>query len=471
MRLPVHSYQLRSAPASGSRLVNCFAEALPPGAKTPVALIRAPGIGEDTFIQATGTGPIRAMHYALGFLWIVSGGTLTGIAPGPQFSTFNTSIGSNSGPVDIDSNDTSVVVVNNGAAYYTTPPFSAVTQITDLDFPGATDVEFLDNFLLFVEPNSGRFFCADLGSASSFNALNFATAESAPDDLVGMKVDHRQILLFGEQTIEIWENIGSAGFPFARSINGVLEIGCLNGRTVAKQDNSVFWLANDNTVRRLDGNTPARVSQHGIEQKLSNDVTIAEGKAFAYSQEGHFFYVLTFPEATLVYDVTTREWHERQSYGYDYWLAGAHAQAFGLEFVGSSNSNRVGYLDPEKYSDAASWFGGSTTNQRMEWTYQPVYAEGRRAFHHSLEMILETGVGLTTGQGSDPEIMLDKSDDGGITWQSLPNKKIGKIGKYGTRVRWYGLGSAAQRVYRAAVSDPVKMVVTDTQLHITGGWV
>jgi hypothetical protein len=279
--------------------------------------------------------------------------------------------------------------------------------------------------------------------------------------LVGLKIDHRQVVLLGQKTVELWENTGVAGFPFERFTNGLLEIGCFNGRTVAKQDNSIFWLANDYTVRRLDGSTPVRVSNHAIE-KLINDSSIDSGTAYAYSQDGHLFYVLTFPECTVVYDATTREWHERETYGESYWKPACHAQAFGLELVGDNTSNAIGYLDQGTYQDF-----GST--RRVEWVYQPIYADARYAFHDRLEVVLETGLGLTSGQGSDPEIMLDYSDDGGKTWISMPNRKLGQIGKYETRVVWQRLGRSRMRVYRMAVSDPIPIYVTDTQVEVRGG--
>lgn len=457
LALPLHSYVLRSRPASPTRLVNCFAEKLPPGAKGPYALTRAPGIAAWTTV---GTGPITAMHKALGYLWVVSGSKLYRV----DSNKVVTEIGTIGIPtrIDIANNITTIVVVNEPDAYYYDTTTATFGQITDADFTsrGASDVEFLDNYLLFTEPNSGRFFGSDVGSATSFDALNFATAEGSPDNLVGLKVDHRQVMLLGEDTVEIWELVGGGGFPFARAANGFIEQGCFNGRTAAKQDNSVFWLAQDYTVRRLDGITPTRISQTGIEQALGS-VTVGSGLGLSYSLEGHLFYVLQFPEGTFVYDATTKEWHERETYGYPYWLAWSNAQFAGLELVGDVSSNRIGYLSPTSYDD---W--GAT--QRMEWTYQPVYAEGNRAFHDRLEVIMETGVGLTSGQGSDPEMMMDVSDDGGRTWQALPNMKIGKIGEHQKRVVWTQLGSSFDRVYRGAISDPVKATLIDTQLEARG---
>lgn len=458
LSLPVASYRLRATPASTSRLVNCYAEQLPPDAKTPVLLTRTPGITDWTTV---GTGPIGGLHAALGFLFVISGSKLYKVDSN-KVATLLGDIGS-PGNIDIDSNTTSVVVVNEPLAYY----YDGTTfgQITDADFTalGANSVEFLDNFLLFTEPNSDVFFCADLGSATSFDALNFASAEGAPDNLVGNKVDHRQAVLLGQTTIELWENIGQAGFPFSRAANGFIEIGCFNGLTAVKLDNSIFWVANDYTVRRLEGTVPVRVSTHAVEQFLTT-VTMGSGRAYGYTQDGHLFYVLRFPEGTYVYDATTKEWHERQTYGQTNWIAGVHTQAFGLELVGDVTSNKIGYFSATDYDE---W--GSI--QRMEWTYQPVAPESHNPiFHDRLDIIVEAGVGLTTGQGSIPVMMLDYSDDAGKTWTSMPNKEIGRIGEYTHQVSWPRLGSSRKpRVFRAAVSDPVKIAIVDTLWTGRGG--
>lgn len=454
--LPFGSYVLRSTPASTARLLNCYPEKLPEGAKTPFVLQRTPGVLPWATV---GNGPIVAMHAALGALFVVSGSVLYRCDK-DGFATPLGNIGL-PGNVDIDSNTDSVVVVNEPNAFYWDG--TNFGQITDPNFTvlGAGDVEFLDNFMLFRAPNTGVFFGSDLGSVTDFDALNFATAEGSPDNLVGMKVDHREAILFGTDSVEIWTNTGVAGFPFERSVNGFVELGCLNGKTIAKLDNSVFWLASDFTVRRLDGVTPLRVSTHALDQFLTS-IDIASARAYAYSQDGHLFYVLTCSDGTWAYDVTTGEWAERGTYGDVFWHAQCYASAFGKQFVGDATANRIGIIDPLTYTE----FGAT---QRMEWTYQSVYAEERRAYHDRLEIVMETGVGLTTGQGSDPQVMLSYSDDGGSTWTNAPNRSLGRRGERRRRVIWYGLGSCEQRVYRAAVSDPIPVTVMDTLLDVRGG--
>lgn len=440
--------------------MNCFIEQLPQDAKSPTLLSRAPGIVDWATI---GTGPIYAAIQAFGYLYVVSGTKLYQVDSSGTGTLLGDIGAVSSNGVDIDRNTFAIVVVNQPDAYYYDSSTSTFGQITDADFTarGASAVEFLDNYLLFLEPDSGRFFGADLNSATSFDALNFATAEAVPDNLIGMKVDHRQVALFGEESVEIWENTGIAGFPFERAINGFVELGCFNGKSIAKLDQSLVWLANDYTVRRLDGVTPVRISHHGIEQLIQSS-TISTANAFSYTQGGHLFYVLSFNEVTVVYDATTQLWHERKSYGYNNWLPSCHASVFGYELVGSSQSGAIGKLDKSTYTE---W----DTTQIMQWTYQPIYAEGKRAVHDRIEMELEVGVGLTTGQGSDPEMFLEYSDDNGQTYAFLPNKKIGPIGQYRKRVYWQRCGSSRGRVYRAGVSDPVRVNVWDTQIDVRGG--
>ena len=461
INLPVHSYELRSRPASPARLVNCFPEVLPAGAKTPVAITRCPGV--ESWVTV-GSGPIRGLYaeaidFSTGrkdYLYVVSGDEWYYVDSAGS-ATLLGNIGTAPNP-DMVATDGAVVVVNEPNAYY----WDGTTfgQITDADFVarGAAEVEFLDNFLLFREPDSNRFFGSDLGSATSYDALSFSKVDAAPDELIGIITENRQLVCFGAKTTEIWENTGISGFPFERNINGTLEVGAIEN-THARAYDMVFWVADDYTVRRLDGNVGTRVSTHAIEQKIKAG-TIRS--AFAYDQEGHSFYILVLDEGTYCYDVMTGEWSERQSYGRNNWDMRYAALFSGEVRIGDWNSNKVGDLSFDTYTEQGDV-------QRMEWTYQPVYAEQQRAFHKRLEIVLETGVGNTTGAGSDPSIMLDYSDDGGKSWTSMPDRKIGKRGESLTRAVWHNLGSARQRVYRAAVSEPVPITVTDTVLEADGG--
>jgi hypothetical protein len=327
-------------------------------------------------------------------------------------------------------------------------------EVTDADFLGASSIQFFDNYLTFTSPDTGRWFSSDLAAASSYNALSFATAEGSPDDLVTHVVDHRQAFLLGKESCELWDNAGISGFPFARAANGFVEIGCLAKHSAQKLDQSVVWLASDLTVRRLNGVTPQRISSHALEQFLKT-ATIVDCYSFTFTWGGHLFYVLTFPEGTWVYDATTQKWHERKSHGQDNWKATCAATLDGRTYVGS-DSNELGVLE-----DVFTEWGDILT---MSWQYQNVSNQGRPLVHNELQIMLEHGIGVIEGQGSDPRIMLEVSDDAGKTFRHMTDRPLGEIGQYRERARWHRLGRSYQRVYRASISDPVSRKVVETKL-------
>lgn len=455
LNLPVHSYRHVSAVAGAERLVNCFAEQAPPEGKAPTILMRAPGIVSFAALAGGGRGLFawNEMLYAVAgttLYRVSSSGATTAIATIPSTSRISWA-----------TNSHQLVICSNPDAYVYDG--STVTQVTDTDYTsrGGAQCASIDNYIIFREPGTGRFFSSNLDDALNYDALDFATAEGLPDNVIGLIVDHRQLFLAGSDSIELWYNTGTTGFPFARDTNGFLEIGCAAGLSLAKADNSVFWLANDLTVRRLSGLTPVRVSQHGVEQAIRK-YTISDAYGFNYTQDGHVFYVLTFPTdaRTWIYDATTSEWHERVSYGLTRWRPCATAVCYGRNFVQDYQTGKIGYLDPDTYTEFDDTL-------RAEWTFGGVYNNSKRVFHSRLQCVVETGVGLTTGLGSDPQLMLDISDDSGRTWRALPTQSIGKLGKYKTQVHWDRLGSSFDRIYRMAVSDPVKVIVSDAQIEVS----
>jgi hypothetical protein len=447
LNLPVHSYSQPSrAPA---RLVNCFAQQSV--GKGPVELVGAPGV---VSWSSPGNGPGRGLFVMRGVLYAVSGTnfykvdetgseTLLGTLPGSTKLTF-----AGNGVEIVFSNK---YIFSNGT----------VSPITDPDLPPVATIDYVDGYVVYAESGSQRWGCSELYSGATYDALDFASAESHPDDLVCLKVDHRQVLLFGQETTEIWYNSGAQGFPFERLAGGSIEYGCLARLGVAKQDNSVFWLASDRTIRRLTGQTPVRVSQHGVEEKLSSYSRVDDCEAFPMNWNGHLWVVFRFPTAGAcwVYDVTTGEWHERQTYGSSTWNVGDAAECYGRMFVQDRVTGNIGYLSDTCYTE----FDGIL---RRAWTYPQVYAVNSPLVHSQIDLVARTG---SAPIGQVPHVNLEISDDGGNTWAMLPPRELGRIGEYNHVVRWNRLGQARDRVYRMSVDDAsVPLYVTDTVLRVDG---
>jgi hypothetical protein len=464
MRIPIatKSNTSRSRALSAERVVNMAAQIQPEGAKSPVALFSSPGL---TSFGSIGSGPIRGMHVMGGALYVVSAdGVYKVLANGA--ATLLGSIGTAAGAVHMVDNGTQIFLVDNPNGWVVTS--TTLTQITDADWPGAATCAYLDGYGILNDPDTGRFYVTSLLDFSTVDALDFATAESAPDDILRVFVDHRELWLFGSHSTEVWVNTGNADFPFERQPGSILERGTAAAGSVAKMDSSTFWLGDDRIVYRANGYQPMRISTHAIEQAIAGYATVSDAVAFSYALDGHTYYVLTFPTeaATWVYDASTQQWHERDSRASDIslgrWRAQSYAYCYGKHLVGDYSAGTVWEMSTSVHAE------GSEDLVRLI-QFPPLYAEGKRAFMYSLEVDMEVGVGLSGGQGSDPQVMLQWSDDGGNTWSNEHWKSIGPLGEYRTRVTWERLGSFRQRTLRLSVSDPVRCVIYGAMAEIVGG--
>lgn len=443
------SYQHEARQLSSQRMVNVFLEKQPEGAKSRTAVIRTPGIEP---ILTFPTSPIRGAAVHKGEPYFVSGGTLYRV-DGSTYTTIGSIPGTDR--VEMFSNGAQLGIVTNDLYVYET----TLAKVTDPGFgaesaPGtASDATYLDLFGVFVESDSANIFINNPGAASfpdlnDFNALDYRTAEAQPGNIVAIESDHRELFIFKEETTEIWTNTGNADFTFQPIGNAFMEIGCIAKHSVAKADNTVFWLANDMTIRRAEGYTPVRVSTHAIENAITKMTTRDDAIAYSHPFNGHLFYVLTFPteNQTFVYDITTGLWHERETDGNE-WRAGHYLYANNIHYAGDLTSGKLGKLNGDVYED----FGDV---HRVSITSPSISTEGRQIFFKRLHVDFEMGRGLLTGQGDDPQAMLQWSDDGGRTWSSEYWRTIGRIGEYSRRAVWHRLGSSRDRVFRLSFSDP-----------------
>jgi len=468
------AYVARSVNAADNRMVNLFPEVIPEGGKESGFLQRAPGMRT---LATVGTGPIRGLWSFGGSLYVVSATQLYKV----NSSYVPTLIGSvsGSGPVSMSDNGTQLFIACNGPSYIYNASTSAFAQITDPDFPGAVTVGYLDGYFVFIQPNSQLVWVTSLLDGTSIDPLDFASAEGAPDGLVSMIVDHREVWLYGNNSVEVWYDSGGADFPLSRIQGAFNEIGCAATYSVAKLDNGLFWLAADargqGMVYRANGYTGQRISTHAVEWQIQQYGTISDAIAYTYQQDGHSFYVLTFPTAgkTWVYDVSTQAWHERA--GFDSGSFTRHRSncqaAFNNEIiVGDFETADIYAFDMEVFAD-----GGNIQKWLRSWRAIPSGQNTlKRTAHHSLQLDCETGAFFDPGLmaiNSQPQIMLRWSDDGGHTWSNEHWQSTGAYGDYKKRVYWRRLGMTLKlrdRVYEISGTDPVKVEILGAELSAAG---
>lgn len=464
------SYVARSVNAANARMVNLFPEIIAEGGKEPAFLQRAPGL---QLLLTVGTGPIRGMWAMGDKVYAVSGSALYEITS----KAVATKIGNVSGTANVSMADNGfqLFVACNGPSYIYNTKTKVFTPITSSNFPGAITVSYIDGYFVFNEPNSQRVWVTALFDGTTVGALDFASAEGAPYNVVGLLVDHREVWIFSTNTVEVWYDAGASNFPLQRIQGAYEEIGCVAPNSITKLDGGIFWLGADargrGIVYRTQGYSGKRVSTHAVEWSIQHYVDMSDAIGYSYQQNGHTFYVLIFPSAntTWVYDVATQAWHERAGFvngAFTRHRSNCHVTYNNIAVVGDYQNGNIYALNLNVYDD-----NGAPQRWLRSWRALGTEQNNlKRSTQHSLQLDCEAGVGLNTGQGSDPQVMLRWSDDGGHTWSNEHWVSIGKIGEYGRRAIWRKLGMTTKirdRVYELSMTDPVSIAIMGAELYIS----
>lgn len=438
------SYQNRSLPVSAQQCFNLYPEFTPEG-KSQIVLHGTPGLVQFSANPQVNSVPVRGMHEFNGKLHAVIGDKLYRITTLGVCTEIGTIEGSE--PVGIADNGTQLVIVTGGKGYVYS---SSLSQITDTDFPQASTVGFINQRMVY--DSSYGFTYTDLDAAETMAGTVNGTG--SPDQCIAVLVDHMEVWIFGEKSTEVYYNSTSLVDPFERLQGAFLEKGCAAKFSAVKIDNSVYWLGDDFGVYRADGYIPVRISTPSIEHAIQSYSSKSDAIAFTYSEEGHTFYQLTFPSAgkTWVYDAATQRWHERGNYTEGRHRANCYCYCYGKHLVGDFKNGKIYEMSLDVFTD------GSDPIQRIAVS-PPINTGNTDVFMSKLWIDFESGTGLTTGQGFDPQAMLTHSDDGGKTWSNERWTTIGKIGKYSNKAIWRRCGTFVQRMFKMVVSDPVKVVI------------
>lgn len=470
------SYDARSRNIAALSCINQYPEYPPQQSKAVPALIGTPGVsafstlGSATAVRGLATDGTYLYAANLNkFYRITTAGTAT--AKGTLLTS--------TGQVNMVWGGTYLMIVDGTYGYTYIPSTDTFAQIVDADFPTPTSVCHIDGYYIVSKSGTGRFYNSALNNPASWSATEYATAESATDNLIAVADLRGELWLFGEFSTEVWYDAANAnGSPFSKIPSAELDYGLSARQTVAKADHSLFWLGGTSqgeaVVLRSQGYAAKRVSHNALEYLISTYGDVSDAIGYTYFEDGHTFYVLIFPSAetygrTWVYDLVTDEWHERRSEQAtaSETLQGRHISNC---FVYFGNALRVGGFEDGKVHtmSLATYMEGSRYIRRVKRFAVPDNNQTQTRIY-SLQVVFEPGVGLASGQGSDPQAMLRWSNDDGATWSPERWAGIGKIGVYKNRCKWNMLGSGRNRVFELVVTDPIKYVVTKAVANLSPG--
>ncbi len=370
------------------------------------------------------------------------------------------------------------VIVDGPNGYFYEISTRKFTRITDTDFLGADRVAFIDGWWIFNQPGTQVFYTNKPQYSITFDASYFALKDGATDKLVSLMENKQELWLIGERTTEVWYDAGGPYFPFQRIVSTMLQIGCAAKHSVARYstgDSGLVWLSKSergqNVVVKTDSFNAVSVTSPAVADAIAQYPVVDDAFGYVYQEDGHEFYVLTFPTAdkTWVYDFTTNFWHERASF--DPYSGQFHRHRSSC-FVNFQNQRLVGdYQNGSVYQLTRSVYKDHIWPMVALRRTPHVWDDGARERVQNVQLQIEfsPGVGNQNGMGTDPKALMRLSRDGGTTWSQELAASIGKVGQYLNRCIWRRLGFARDTVFEVKVVDPVKRDIVGATLKNSNG--
>lgn len=437
MKIPfgLGSYQRGAERLPKVRLINRFAEQSPM-AKAGLVLLQRPGLVEYLDLPGTCRGLYKQ----------------SGVFEGAMLSVFGTTIYRAAEVVASVTGSDAVqwAYTTDGLRLLADGTIYHVDDAGDPDdFPdGARVVSIaaINDILCAIREGTQQIYYRLPGDIA-WNALDFTSAEAEPDNAVGLMELAGELWAFGRSSIEIFYPTDQVNQPLQRADGRRIQRGCKDRDSIAKLDNTLFWIGEDNVAYRA-AETPQRVSDHGIEERIAAS---AFATAWTYDLAGHKFYVVNLEEECLAYDVASGQWHQLKRHGRSGFVA------TGL-FDGSTTyvaDEQIWTLDPEAATD---------DGEQIERIFTSVVPTDKPMSADALEVGLSPG---TSPLGTTSVIETRWSDDQGRTWSAWREASLGTEGAYRTRARIRRLGmiDAPGRVFEHRETDPSITRISDVDLN------
>jgi hypothetical protein len=460
--------QGRSLPVTAQRRLNCYFEQRPDGDKSSIVVYGTPGLVNLGTLPAV----IRRMLGTQTLLYVVAGTQLYSVSTSYVQTALGT-LNTNSGTVSMANNPSQIMIVDGVAGYLYTPATGTFKTITSPGFPnGANTVTFVSGYFVCEQPGSQQFWVSNLYDGSTWNALAFASAAQYSDNIKAVDNLIGNLILFSEKHTEFWQNVGTTPEPFAPVISATSEFGIAAIYSRAHVNQTICFLGSNPQgapqVVQITGYNMAVISTPDLDYIMAKMPTVSDAIAISYVVNGHPMYQITFPTAdrSFMYDTATGLWSEMQT-GTTTKYSTRHIAQYstyfaGLTVVSEANSGNIDRFDTSVFTDNGQTIPREVitrhaSNEFNTFTISEVYLD------------IEAGVGLTTGQGSTPTLLLDVSKDNGRTYSTPRQLQLGPLGNYRQRLIARRFGSARDFVFRVRMSDPVQFTITDGAITVQEG--
>lgn len=447
MQVPLVGYGIRdrSLRASPSITKNLYPVAHP-GKSSDFSLQHTPGL---KLFKDLGTGAGRMLHVMDERMYAVSGtrfyeidsiGNATdhGEVPGTKVIKADNNgtqlimpLGFNSYVYDTSGND--VRILQNGVGNFFASSAAAV----------------VGRRTAYIRDNSSQFFLSNIDDATTFDADDFANAESRPDDNISTHQFKGHLWLFGQRSYEGWY-LSSEAFPLSPFPNAKFNIGCGANLSVASDENYMAWLSHNRRIYITEGGAPRPISNADVEYEISQMSSIGDAVAYFYTEEQHTFYVIQFPSSGRVFafDVMTGEWCERESNGGRH-LVLQYVYCYGKHYA-------ISYEDGKIFEMGLGCTTDDGSARDYVFTLPSIEAKGESLTQSIFELVMDSGLAPFL-DNTNLELRWTENGHDWSDWIALEG---GSRGQFGIKFKTSGLGTFEERFYQVRITSkgPVRFL-------------
>lgn len=454
------SYQSRSKPLSSQQTKNWYQQYNESG-KENYVLMPFPGLKKISTLSGNDRGLTRMKEV----LYQVKGNSLYEISK-DGLHTFRGDVPGNERCIFANDGINLFIVSDLKVWHYSTDTLS-ISEVTDSNITGAKSVDFFNNQFIYTKDKFST--VSNVGDGSTASGLNIIGEETLPDDLVRDFVYDEVIYRCGVRSIVGWYNSGVGSPPIEKLQGRVFEVGLAAKHSIAETDEAFYWLGDDHSIYRSQSGSKERISTDAISNEISKFNDVSDAIADTFTFEGQNFYRITFPSGNKTFVVSeslgSNGWFELSSgTNNKRWQGSSVISAYGKKYVADEINGNIYYLDLDAYKNNNESLQRTRVTQSV--TGELLGAKGKRIQMSRMEIIMETGVGVIDGQGDNPRIMIEVSDDGGRSWKSGEWARVGRLGEFILKVEFFNLDSFYDRIFRVSTTDPVNYSIFSATIDL-----
>jgi len=307
----------------------------------------------------------------------------------------------------------------------------------------------IGSYTVVSELGGRRVAWSGLADPTTFNGLDFRSAETNDDDVLRLAVVAETLVVLKVSGFERWGVTGKSGPDAITSITGgMVETGLREFGLLTLFPNGMAFASTDGRMYVWNGAALQPVSTPTVEYAIDKK---GPRRVFYYAQRGHSFICLQMTYgASWCYDIATGEWHERDQDDGP-WAVSTAILHNGVWYAGT-DTGQIAVL-----SDTCADFGRPLVRRAVSKMLEPDrrvilslveaftrkgldWQDGTSGVLVGTSGTLATGIHPLGWNDTGPAQITLRTSPDGVIFGPEKVRSLGEAGHYADRIAWRQLG-------------------------------